>query len=96
MEKILLDTNAYTRLLGGEVEVLDALGKAQTVYMSAVVLGELIAGFIGGGIEAENRERLSRFLTRPGVKRLAVTSETSEFFGMIKNALNGGLTISAK
>ena len=48
MKKIILDTNAYTRLLTGEEDVLDVIGTAETVYMSIFVLGELHAGFAGG------------------------------------------------
>lgn len=41
MKKVILDTNAYTKLLAGEGDVLDAISVAETVYMSVFVLGEL-------------------------------------------------------
>ena len=62
MKNILLDTNAYTRLLTGDERVLETIAGAATVYMSVFVLGELFAGFAGGSKEKENKEILSRFL----------------------------------
>ena len=87
MKKIVLDTNAYTRLLTGEEDVLDVLGTAEIVYMSIFVLGELYAGFAGGTKERGNRDTLNRFLLKPSVKILNATSETAEVFGMVKQDL---------
>lgn len=85
--KILLDTSAYTGLLGGNRAVLEALGAADTVYLSVFVLGELYAGFRGGRKDRENRERLEVFLSRPTVKILHATRETAELFGAVKDTL---------
>lgn len=87
MKKVLLDTNAYTRLLRGDKDVLDVLGRADTVFMSIFVLGELYAGFRGGGRESENRAQLDDFLRRPTVRVLPATLETSDIFGAIKYRL---------
>ena len=87
MKKIVLDTNAYTRLLTGEEDVLDVIGTAETVYMSIFVLGELYAGFAGGTKERENKDTLNRFLVKPSVKILNATAETAEVFGMVKQEL---------
>ncbi len=87
MKNIILDTNAYTHLLAGDQDVLNALGAAETVYMSIFVLGELYAGFLGGSKEKENKSILHKFLEKPTVKILNSTAETAEVFGMIKNNL---------
>ncbi|MEA1949479.1 MAG: type II toxin-antitoxin system VapC family toxin [Thermodesulfobacteriota bacterium] len=87
MKKIILDTNAYTRLLAGDEDVLDIISMADTLYMSIFVLGELYAGFAGGSKEQENRETLNRFLLKPTVKILNATLETAEVFGMVKSKL---------
>ena len=87
MKKILLDTNAYTRLLRGDKDVLEALGHANTVFISIFVLGELYAGFRGGDRESENRMQLEDFLRRPTVRVLTATQETSDIFGAIKHRL---------
>lgn len=47
-EKILLDTNAYTKFLSGDERVLEVLGKAETIYIPVVVITELLVGFKGG------------------------------------------------
>ena len=87
MKKVLLDTNAYTALLGGDEAVLEALSRAETVFMSVVVLGELYAGFKGGRKESANRAQLDEFLRRPTVRILPVTKETADIFGTIKHRL---------
>ena len=87
MKKIILDTNAYTRLLTGEEDVLDVIGTTETVYMSIFVLGELHAGFAGGTKERGNKDTLNRFLLKPSVKILNATSETAEVFGVLKQDL---------
>jgi tRNA(fMet)-specific endonuclease VapC len=87
VKKIMLDTNAYTRLLAGREEVLDAISTADILYMSIFVLGELYAGFAGGSKELENKEILNRFLLKPTVKILNATLETAEVFGLLKNQL---------
>lgn len=87
MRKIVLDTCAYTRLLAGEEDVLDAISAAETVYVSVFVLCELYAGFAGGSRERENKAFLQRFLLKPAVKILNATSETAEVFGLVKSNL---------
>ena len=87
MKKIILDSNAYTRLLAGDEKVLDVVASTETVFMSIFVLGELHAGFLGGSKERENRDVLKRFLLKPSVKILNATLETAEVFGSIKNTL---------
>lgn len=87
MSKLLLDTNAYTRLFRGDTTVLEALGRADTVFLSVFVLGELYAGFKGGKKETENRHQLDDFLRRPTVRILIATRETSDIFGTLKDRL---------
>ena len=87
MNSIVVDTNAYTRLLAGDEKVLEAIGAAETVYMSIFVLGELYAGFAGGAKKRSNQDALDRFLRKPTVKILNATSETAKVFGMVKQEL---------
>ena len=87
MKKILLDTNAYGAFLSGRDKILDALGEADIVYMSVIVLGELHAGFRGGTKAKENKTVLRRFLAKPTVAVLHVTQETAEVFGEVKDRL---------
>lgn len=94
MKKIVIDTNAYSRLMVGDAGVFAALASADTVYMSVFVLGELFAGFRGGIRESENRNILKQFLEKPTVKILMASPETAEIFGWIKHQLkNAGTPI---
>ncbi|MBI3185817.1 MAG: type II toxin-antitoxin system VapC family toxin [Myxococcales bacterium] len=87
MRKILLDTNAYASLAGGDDAVLEALGEADVTFVSIFVLGELYAGFRGGKFESKNRAALREFLASPTVKLLFATDDTAEVFGGVKDAL---------
>jgi len=87
VKNIVIDTNAYTRLLAGEEDVLDVIGTAEIVYMSIFVLGELYAGFAGGTKERGNKDALNNFILKPTVKILNATSETAKVFGMMKQDL---------
>jgi tRNA(fMet)-specific endonuclease VapC len=87
VKKIIIDTNAYTRFLTGDEDVLDVIAAAETTYLSIFVLGELYAGFAGGTKESKNKEALRQFLLKPTVKILNATSETAEVFGFVKSNL---------
>jgi tRNA(fMet)-specific endonuclease VapC len=87
VKKVLLDTNAYTALLRGDEKVLSAIGAAESVGVSTIVLGELFAGFRGGNRLKENRQVLDRFLDRPHVALLPVGLETADVFGVVKQQL---------
>ncbi len=87
MKKILLDTNAYVRFLGGDQQILEALGRADVVFMSIFVLGELNAGIRGGNKAQANKKILQEFLEKPTVRVLDATAETADVFGMVKDAL---------
>ncbi len=87
MKKILLDTNAYVRFLRGDEKVMAYLAKAENVYMSVFVLGELYAGFKAGGKERENRRILEKFLLKSTVSVLEATMETADVFGFIMASL---------
>ena len=87
MRRVLLDTNAYAALFAGSEEVLDVIGDADRVFMSVIVLGELLAGFLAGSRRRENEDSLLAFLRKPTVKTLNVTRETAHIFAEIKHAL---------
>jgi tRNA(fMet)-specific endonuclease VapC len=87
MRRLLLDTNAYSRLMAGDRDVLSLLGSADLVYLSVFVIGELYAGFFGGGRAKDNRLQLEKFKSKSTVKVLAATEETAQIFGSVKNKL---------
>jgi len=87
MRKVLIDTNAYAKLLTGDTLVLEEISRADIVYMSVFVLGELYAGFKSGSKEKENQKILRQFLDKSTVHILDATHETSEIFGLVKSNL---------
>jgi len=87
MRKIILDTNAYVGYLMGDEKVLAYLARAECVYMSVFVMGELFAGFRAGKKEKENKKNLQKFLLKSTVSILEATLETAEIFGLIKDSL---------
>ncbi|MBL8027958.1 MAG: type II toxin-antitoxin system VapC family toxin [Fibrobacteres bacterium] len=92
MKKIILDTNAYSRLMNGDKEVLNVISNSETIYFSVFVIGELNAGFAGGKHEKKNHEILKEFLEKSSVKTLSATIETARIFGIIKNSLKQAAT----
>jgi tRNA(fMet)-specific endonuclease VapC len=87
MKKIVLDTNAFAQYLNGDENVLNAIVRADVVYMSIFVLGELYAAFRGGSKQAKNKDMLERFLQKPTVEILPATSETSEIYGELSTSM---------
>ena len=87
MRPILIDTNAYTAFMRGEADTVEVLAHGESLYLSSVVLGELLAGFAAGSREARNRMELSRFLDSPRVQVLPVTADTADSYALIYAAL---------
>ena len=87
MSAILLDTNAYIRYLGGDERVLGELGRADTVFLSVFVLGELFAGFAGGSRARQNHDILDAFIGKPTVQVLDATPNTAEVFGALRESM---------
>lgn len=88
MKKILLDTNAYSAFLRGDNHALEAIAKAETVYMSVVVIAELLTGFKAGSKEKQNKKWLQEFLDKSTVQTLDISMETAEIFSEIKHRLS--------
>lgn len=85
MKKILLDTNSCSALFGGKDKKLkDVLKEAEIVFVSPIVIGELLTGFRAGSRERKNRKILEDFLTDQAVETLDITRETAEIYSQIK------------
>ena len=85
--RVLLDTSAYSAFKRGHARVVELLRQATFIGLNAVVLGELLSGFMSGGREAWNREELHAFLQSPRVQVLSLSRETAERFAVIHQAL---------
>jgi len=81
--RALLDTNAFSALMRGDERVASRVRRSRRLYMSTVVVGELLYGFRHGGRYEGNRRQLEEFLDNPYVEVVPVTLETSERFGLV-------------
>ena len=81
MKRIVIDTNVYSFLLRGRMDIAQLLSTCDSVLVPAVVLGELEAGFRKGSRYEQNKAGLTRFLSVPSVQVLEVTSAAAEAYG---------------
>lgn len=87
MRPVLLDTNIFTALKNGDSQICQIVQSADTILISAIVIGELLYGYDGGTKSKQNRLQLQQFLDSPRVKIISVTSDTAHFFSQVSLAL---------
>ena len=76
MNRLLVDTSAYSAWVRGFEPLMAPFQGASELCLSVVVLGELVAGFQAGGRRQENEKRLRQFLAAPRVRVLGIDEET--------------------
>jgi tRNA(fMet)-specific endonuclease VapC len=87
VNRILLDTSAYSALMRGDARVVEALREADEVCVTPVILGELRAGFLAGSRRKANETILREFLDSPRVRVIPMDEGTSERYAVILCAL---------
>lgn len=87
IERLVLDTSAYSHLRKGHPEVIASLTAAVQVSLPVIVLGELEAAFELGSRYAENRRVLAEFLALPYVSVLDASPETVRHYARVFVAL---------
>lgn len=87
VSKVMLDTSAYSAFLRGNPHIKHAIQRADEIYLTPVILGELFSGFKMGTQEKKNRVLLQDFLTSPRVYVIDVDEETAERYAAILCAL---------
>ena len=87
MNRICLDTSAYSHFMRGDSSAVSIIAAAKWVGIPSVVLGELRTGFLLGGRAQENEGELSRFLGHPLVRVLDVDDAASRIYSEIIVAL---------
>ena len=80
--RTLLDTSAYSAFKRGHTETVDVVRRAPELLVSAVSLGELVGGFLGGGRADDNRRELDEFLRSPRVRAVPVSEATAERYAV--------------
>lgn len=76
--KVLLDTNAYSALMSGRSEIIDRIRRAERVFLSTIVIGELLFGFRNGNQFDKNHRILETFLDNPFVEPVPATLTTAD------------------
>lgn len=81
--KLILDTNAYVGFKLGHSDLVEYLIRANVIFLSPIVLGELMFGFRNGSRFAKNMEELYLFLSHPVVETIMLTEITSDRYSRI-------------
>ena len=87
MSRLLLDTTAYSAMRRGDRRLAQPLAEASEIVLTSVVVGELVYGFVGGGLEDQNRRLLREFLELDRVRVVSVDEETAERYAAIRDYL---------
>lgn len=87
LDRLVLDTSAYSHFRAGHPQVLDLLAAAATVVIPATVLGELEAAFQLGRRAPENGLRLAEFLSESFVTVWPTTAAVARHYGRLFAAL---------
>ena len=87
MNRLLIDTNSYSRLYKGDKIIEERLSKAKEVLISVVSLGELYLGFREGTRRRENLIYLRKFLNKSSIRIVNVDQKTSDFYSQVKYEL---------
>lgn len=87
VDRLVLDTSAYSHFRAGHLQVLEALARAERVLLPVTVLGELEAAFESGSRARENRRVLEDFLEEPFVDLLPITAAVARQYGRVFAAL---------
>jgi predicted nucleic acid-binding protein len=87
MKRILLDTSAYSNLMRGNKNIAELLDDADEVFLCAIVVGELLAGFKRGVKDQDNRAVLKDFLSVTNAGVLSIDDATAERYSVILDYL---------
>jgi tRNA(fMet)-specific endonuclease VapC len=81
--KLILDTNAYVGFKLGHIKLVEYIIQAEKLWMSPIVLGELMFGFRNGSSFSRNMEELKDFLSNPAVAIPPISDITSDRYSRI-------------
>jgi len=81
--KLILDTNAYVGFKLGYPEIVEYLTQADVIFISPIMLGELMFGFRNGSRFARNTEELNLFLSHHAVKIVKLSEITADRYSRI-------------
>lgn len=85
--RLTVDTNAYTAFCRGEELVIRCMEEAEELLIPAIVIGELVSGFVQGSLQRKNLDLLDEFLAQPGVALQPIARREVDRFGLLVKAL---------
>lgn len=83
VKSILIDTNAYRKLMDGDEKAQIIVENARKVFFCPVVLGEIYVGFKLGSREKENQRELSKLCRLRRISFFNLTKKTSSIYSKI-------------
>ena len=83
MNRLCLDTSAYSNFQRGHRQTVDCIDQADWIGMPTVVRGELWAGFLLGNQADRNAQALALFLDHAAVETLDVDGNVARIYGEI-------------
>jgi tRNA(fMet)-specific endonuclease VapC len=92
MTRVVLDTSAYSNFRRGAEAAVSLISTASWIGMTAIVLGELRAGFGLGTRRVRNENELAAFLSNAVVHALDVDDEAAQIYAEIILALRAAGT----
>lgn len=87
LRPILLDTNAYTAFKRNISEAVEIIRNTPLIGLNSIILGELYSGFALDSREEYNRRELKQFLEISKINRLAIDSDTAEYYAKVYSDL---------
>ena len=93
--KLVLDTNIYCDFAEGVPETVEAIAvHGEQIYMPAVVIGELLFGFLKGARQQFNERKLRQVISRLKIEVVDVTADVARKYALIFLSLqNKGIKI---
>ncbi|MBF0266695.1 MAG: type II toxin-antitoxin system VapC family toxin [Gammaproteobacteria bacterium] len=83
----ILDTNVYSALMRGDNSVVKLIKQAELIYLTPIVIGEILFGFRNGNKTELNIEQFQKFLSSRFVKELKITHQTADRYSRIATDL---------
>ena len=93
--KLVLDTNIYCDFAEGVPETVEAIAlHGEQIFMPAVVIGELVFGFLKGARQQFNERKLRQVISRLKIEVVDVTADVARKYALIFLSLqNKGIKI---
>lgn len=86
--KLVIDTNIYCDFAEGVSQTVDILATlGQSLYLPAIVMGELSYGFMKGNRRADNERQLEKIIKLLEIQIVDITRSVASKYGLIYMSL---------